>query len=714
MNTNQLRTYRFKTRAQWDTCQFAQTDRSADATGEVVRPFPPFARPAALTESPGAHAPVVTRAGEIIWLDDDRVLHRLSPCHDIPELITAPEAFVHASRIVATSRGLWVITGSTTPNTLELYDSASFTRLLTTTLPGIHFVDIASDGRDSLYALVEENDVWKALSIDYAGHATHAIEFQGLSSAEQFVFLKNSQRFVVLTSGPHPKLEWYAMTTRIFSRVVAGMRPCFRAHVLGSDSRERVFLAGRDDDEFGGDEYVLTFDSDGDSLGDVPVDPVDVPITGVTGNRQSLLATGKRGLLQFRAADVVPEGAGPVRSTLITPLLFSPDREDQRRWLRIEAKARVPEGATLEIAYASADTNDDLKRINDILNDTKLSQSHRVEKLLGETDLWNPPTIFAGSGSETQEPKTFPAKLFDEHDRHVIVSVSLTAASGAHLPALYDLNVLYPGHTLMENLPAIYQVEETKPDSFLRSLVGVLETTTQDIDDHIGAMGSLINPQTAPPSWLNFIARWIGVPWDDALTVKQKQAVITNAPAIAKARGTRAGLEALLEALIPGSPRRFRVKDASADFGFAVVGGESCAGSTLPAMLGGFTRWHPLLNSTAKLGAMRLPCANQFEDGVWQLAGRVRVEIAATRAERNAWEQWLPALLTEMIPLTARLEIRWVTARALRTNRLDGTLKLESPPEPHLGTDAITDLARLPEAPVRLSACGEVIGTRLR
>jgi phage tail-like protein len=403
-----------------------------------------------------------------------------------------------------------------------------------------------------------------------------------------------------------------------------------------------------------------------------------------------------------------------VRCTLITPLLFSPDREDRRRWLRIEAKARVPEGTTLEIAYASADTNDDIKRLNDILNDTKLSQSYRVEKLLGETDLWQPPTIFAGSGAETQAPKTFPAKLFDEHDRYVLVSVSLTAASGAPLPALYELDVLYPGRTLMENLPAIYQVEETKPDSFLRALVGVLETTTQDIDDRIGALGSLINPQTAPAAWLDFIARWIGVPWDDALTLKQKRAVITNAPAIAKARGTRAGLEALLEALIPGTPRRFRVKDATADFGFAVVGGDSCAGSTLPALLGGFTRWHPLLNSNAKLGWLRLPCANQLEDGVWQLAGRVRVEVAATRAERKAWEPWLPALLAEMVPLTARLELRWVTARALRTNRLDGTLTLESSPEPHLGTDAITGLARLPEAPIRLSACGEVTGTRLR
>lgn len=739
MSSNQLRSYRFRTQAQWDTCFFVQAARSSEAESEVIRPFAPYARPATLFESPGAYAPVITRAGEILWLDDDRVLHRLSPCHDIHEMFTAPGALVGASRIAATSQGLWVITGSPA-DTLELFDRESFTRLLTISLPKVRLVDITSDGCDSVFALVEENGVWKALSFDGAGHLTHSIEFQGVSHAEAFVFLKKSQRFVILTSCPNPeipncpqrKLEWYAVkdqppadekkkcqkdaiATRVFVRVIAGLRPCFCADVLGSDSRERVFLAGKDGDEIGSGEYIVRFDFDGNPLGDVPVDPTYAPITGVTGDHQRLLATGKRGLLRFTASDVVPEGAAPVSTTLITPILFSPDREDKRRWLRIEATARVPEGTTLEISYASADKNDDIKRLKEILNNNKLPRSNRVERLLGEADLWKPATTFHGSGSETQELKTFSAKLFDEHDRYVVVSVSLTAASGAHLPTLSGLDIIYPGRTLMENLPAIYQVEESKPNSFLRALVGVFETTTQGIDGRIAAMGSLINPSTAPEQWLDFIARWVGVPWDDGLTVKQKRAVITNAPEIARGRGTRAGLEALLEALIPGPPGRFRVTDSTADFGFAVVGGgESCPGSALPALLGGYTRWHPILNSSAVLGHMRLPCVNQLEDGAWQLVGRVQVKVAATAVERQTWEPWLLALLTEMVPLTARVEIRWVTAQALRTNRLDGTMTIESPPEPHLGTDAITGLARLPDAAVRLSACGEPIGTRLR
>jgi hypothetical protein len=55
-----------------------------------------------------------------------------------------------------------------------------------------------------------------------------------------------------------------------------------------------------------------------------------------------------------------------------------------------------------------------------------------------------------------------------------------------------------------------------------------------------------------------------------------------------------------------------------------------------------------------------------------------------------------------------------VAARALRGDRLDGTLTLEAAPAPYLGTDAVTGLARLPEGGTRLSATGADVGTRLR
>lgn len=716
MKADQLKSYRFATEAQWNSCLFVRTDRESLRKGEGVRLFSPYSRPGALFQSPGAYAPTVTQAGEIIWRDDHNALHRLTSCDYVPEKFCAPGSLARAKRIVSSRSGLWVIGDPT--DVIELYEDDTLTRLLTVKRRDIKMLDIASDGQDSIWVLIEDKDGWHALLIDPCGHDVQRVDFKGISNAKAFVYLRHKKRFVVLDGDQYQKLYWFDQEggTALFGLQVAALHTCFKADVLGSDSNDRVFLAGADNDnEHSG--YVLILDADGNSLGDVPLDSNDAPVTGIAANRTSLFVTGPRGLLQFVVTDVVPEDAERVQCMLLTPLLFSPDREDGRRWLRVEATSNLPEGCTLEISWTA--TDDDVvtrDRLKAMANDDSIQASQVIAKVMNEPEFSRGKTVFHGAvnSGDQSEKAVYSAKLFDVKERYLWVSVSLTASSGARLPVLSELNVFYPGRTLMEDLPSIYQREEEQSDSFLRALVGVLETTTQGLDRRIGSMGSRIHPAKATEPWLDFIARWLGVPWDNGLTLKQKKAIVMRAADIAKGRGTRAGLEALLEALIPGTPSRFRVTDPTADFGFAIVGGESCAGSELPAMLGGNTRWRSQLDWHAVLGHMRLPCAGQLEDGAWQLAGKVRVEVAATAAERKAWSPWLLALIKEMVPLMARVDLQWVTAQSFRTDRLDGTMTLESPPQPHLGTDAITGLAILPERAVRLSECGAPVGTRLR
>jgi phage tail-like protein len=693
--------YRFSTAAQWKTCLF---DR-ADPVFAGLRPFALFATSPTLFATRGAHAPAVTRTAEVLWRDDAGTLHRLPVCAETPEPSPAPDPIARATRMISTSRGLWAASG----RTLFLFEEDTLSRLLAVELDA-PIDDIAGDGRGGVFALAGGGVVATA-----ACPPASRIEFQGIARAEAFVFLRRTERFVVLAD---QHLHWFATRggAPLFSIRVGAMRPCFSAHVLGSDSNKRVFVAGADDAAFGGGAHVLGFDSDGDRVADVPLDPLDAPVTGVVAAHDSLIVTGRRGLLRFATAATVPDQAGEVRCIVVTPMLQAPDREDARRWLRVEASSRLPAGSIIEISYAATDEAAVRDRLVAIAADVSLSSSLRVRQLLSEPDLWRAPVVFHGSDPQRVDAAPFAAPLFDVRERYLWVSIALSAAPGGRLPELPELAVLYPGRTLMENLPSIYQRAEAQPGSFLRALVGVLEATTQGLDARIASMGSRIHPSTAPEEWLDFVARWLGVPWDDGLTLEQKQTIVRRAPELAQGRGTRAGLEALLESLIPGTPRRFRVTDATADFGFAVVGGDddTCAGSALPAMLGGFTRWSAELDSRAVLGLMRLPCAGQIDDGTWRLAGNVRVEVAASAEERTAWEPWLFALITAMVPLTARVELRFVGEQALRSNRLDGTLTLESPPAPLLGSGAVTGLARLPERGARLSATGPDIGTRLR
>lgn len=714
MTAQALRRYRFSTPAQWGACLFDRADRESSAAVDGLRPIAPYEQSAHLYETSGAHAPACTRAGDSLWCDDAGRLHRLAACDDEPEVHPAPYELARAARVLSMSSGLWVISESQT--SVQRYEEDTLARLSVVDVPSARVIDIAGDGHDALFALVERAGVPQALRIDCSGRFVETVTFEGIANAKAFVFLRRSRRFVVLAGEPCPRLYWFAGEggKALLNSAIGAMHPCFSASSLGSDSRARVFLAGTDGASFGGEAYVLIFDGDGAALGEIPLDTRDSPANGVAGTRDSLLVTGPRGLLRYAMAQAVPDGTAEVRCSLITPMLHSPDREDARRWLRIEATASLPEGTTLEISYAATADAKLRDRIAAMAADPASPTAHRLQKLMREPDIWSTPIAFHGSGLPNDSAAPLSAPLFDVHEPYVWVCVTLIATAGGSLPALTELNVLYPGKTLMENLPAIYRRSEAQPGSFLRSLVGVFESTTQNLDARIASMGSHIHPSTATPPWLDFVARWLGLPWDDALDDDQKRSIVTHAADLAKGRGTRVGLELLLECLMPGMPRRFRVTDATADYGFATVGGQACRGSPLPALLGGRTQWSAELDSSAVLGRIRLPCEGQVDDSASQITGHIRVDVAASGEERRAWEPWLLALINEMVPVTARVRLRWVTARALRGDRLDGSLTLEPAPTPHLGSDAITGVARLPQRGSRITATGADIGTRLQ
>jgi phage tail-like protein len=243
--------------------------------------------------------------------------------------------------------------------------------------------------------------------------------------------------------------------------------------------------------------------------------------------------------------------------------------------------------------------------------------------------------------------------------------------------------------------------------------VGVLETTTQDLDARIAEMGRWIHPEHADGPWLDYLARWLDLPWDDSLEIAQKRCIVRSAARIIRGRGTRAGLEALLACLLPGDPRPYRVIDVAADLGFAIVGDRSCQGSAISSILAGSRRRMSTLDRHAILGRMHLACEGPLDDDPWSPVRGIRIDIAASAQQRRALEPWLPALAGSMVPATVRTELRWVAPQALHGDRIDDALELGGPPDARLGDDAVLGVARLPEGRAVLSESGPTTDTRL-
>lgn len=711
MSADRLRGYRFATEAQWGACLFAMADRSPDATAGLrpLEPFRPSMPPLAASEP---HALSIDRFSALRWVDDNGRAYRLLATDEPPESFVAPATVAKARRIVANRGGLWALHDGG----LDRFDAETLVRLACVEGSPVEVRDMASDGRDGVYLLTRDAQ-GQVLHLDRQGRLQGRVKFDDLDKPTAFAWLGQPRRFVVLDERGY--LRWFAQAggAELARVMVGGLHPCFVPGPLAGDGRERVFLALRDPPQFGARAYLLAFDGDGNALGEIPLPR---PAIAMAARRGILWIATREALHRYSAAQVVPDHAGEVKCEVLTPALESGEHVEGRRWLRVDAATRLPPGATLEIRWAA--TNDAAVRdaVREISRNPGETQPRRLRRVLEHPLLeWKRAVVVHGAEAISGEGAPLSAPLHEVPKRFLWVHLTLSAAAGARLPSLLRIAVLYPERSLIDELPAVYQRADVQPDSalrrpgtgnedFLRALVGVLEATTQDLDERIASLAGRLDAAGAPEPWLDFLASWLGVPWDEALAVAQKRCILAHAANLAAARGTRAGLERLLGCLFPEEPRRFRVTDATADLGFATVGV-----SALPAMLGGRTSWSAELGLRSVLGRMRLPCESSFDDGAWQLAGRVRVEIAADAGERSASQPWITAVLGAMVPMTARLQVRWTGLDALASGRLDGDTRLDARPAGRLGGGAITGMTRLPPGESRLSATGPATGARL-
>ena len=697
--------YAFATSAQWERCLMSGVQRARhDGDGETLRPygrFTPQASPA--FASPGARAPAITAAGEVLWHDGDGSVHRAG-C-DMDARQRAPASIALANRCVATREGLWVVDRA--GQRVECFDEATLVRRFVVELRGHDIVDIAVGRRGGVLVLVQDNDGAAVVPIDRAGNAGEAIALGAVAQPSGFCYLRRADRVFVLAE-QGARVIGFAMRDgrREHAVACAMLAPCFGASTIASDGDTCVFLGGIAHVNSGArivdDPRIVMLEADGTPVGELALAE---EATGIAARGEMLVATGDRGLYRFERSASVPDGGAAVEGTLVTPMLDAPVAAGARGWLRIEATARLPAGSTLEIAFFATGDADERRDIAKTADDVSLGQGQRIGMIRAAAAAQRAPVMFHGTDETATQPGVFSLPLFDVEGGHIWVCLTLAAAPGAALPSLSSLVVLYPARTLLDALPAIYRRTDTQPGDFLARLVGTMQATSDDLDRRIGELARNLDPSRAPDAWMDFVARWLGIPWDDAMERAQKRCLLGHAETLARARGTRMGLETLLACLVPGIPRRFRVVDANVDHGLARVGGGGCEGSPLPAILTGLPDSAPVLGVQAKLDAMRLPCDGKYDDDTTsRFLGALRIDVAASAEERDRWSGWFARVVGAMVPAGVRPIVRWLGVAALRGDRLGDDFVLDEPPYGRLGTDALLGASRITPTPSTLPA----------
>jgi phage tail-like protein len=640
-------------------------------------------------------------AGEILW-HDTSTLSRALPTDESAETSLAPIAIAQAARLAVTHDAIWV--AGSTAGTLECYDLQSLARRRVLNIDGT-VLDLAAAERGTLLVLTQRGSPGHAVHslrrIDCGGRSETLGDLDPCIEPVQMACLqaRNMSTLVALLDRQGRlhglTVDTSAQLENAWMLEVGGLRRCFKAHSLASDGRERLLLAGAEGAEFGGKPYVVALDRDG-AISDAL--QLSRPATGVVAGRGWLVVSHADGIAVHARATVAGDAAG-VSCDLLTPLLRAPDSAEKIKWQRADIWASLPVGTTLELRYGWTEDSATRRTALALTRDARLSPSSRLSRLLDRVEHWSTPVIFSGAAgarntpADSAAPYSFP--LHEARATELWLHVRLRGAPRAALPSLTRMHVSFGQSEFLQQLPSIYRREALEPASFLAALVGTLEAGTQDIDRRIGSLGSLVHPDTAPVPWLDEIAEWLGLPWDDALAPEQKQALVSAAARLAAGRGTRAGLTTLLESLFPGEPARFRLTDLDVDYGFAALGGGACRGTALPAVLAGLPRSAAVLNRRAILGAARLPCEGVQPSATTGLAGRLRIDLAVGSAERTRSQPWLARLIESVVPANLRVELRWHLPRG---TIFDGFGELPAAPVPHLGGGAITGIARLPDA----------------
>lgn len=172
--------------------------------------------------------------------------------------------------------------------------------------------------------------------------------------------------------------------------------------------------------------------------------------------------------------------------------------------------------------------------------------------------------------------------------RFIEVTVHLRS-DGDKTPRLSQILVRYPRDSYLRYLPAAYQEDEASR-RFLERFLSIFESDLQESEDLISNIPAFIDPISAPPSFLPWLAKWLALDLYELMGERNRE-FIAKAVELYKWKGTARGLQALVETL---TSRRCCVREFGKNifrtYGMESMQEESVGGSSSRGECGSMVR----------------------------------------------------------------------------------------------------------------------------
>jgi phage tail-like protein len=113
---------------------------------------------------------------------------------------------------------------------------------------------------------------------------------------------------------------------------------------------------------------------------------------------------------------------------------------------------------------------------------------------------------------------------------------------GAATPQIHAIQVFWPRQSYLQYLPAVFQ-DDNESRLFLDRFLSIFQTTFDEFDGLLDNLWQLFDPLLTPDHVFPWLASWVALPLDPALTLAQQRQQLKSAPQTYTIRGTVAGLQ---------------------------------------------------------------------------------------------------------------------------------------------------------------------------
>lgn len=391
--------------------------------------------------------------------------------------------------------------------------------------------------------------------------------------------------------------------------------------------------------------------------------------TALVGWSGGLALTCTRGVADFTAA----ASTGTTRwATFITPALVSP-RRPQAGWDRAEIEAELPPGTTMSVTWVAGDGDWSVEHTARVLG---LPSTLATAEALNGSLAWSSPgMVFRGLDGTVRKHAVL---LNAVAETTLWLRIDLRVAGGSSPPALVGLRIRYPNSSYLDYLPAIYR-ENPRAIEDLRQVLAPYEVLLDGIDEALDSLPDRISLNTASEEWTDYLLGWLGFPPLTGLSPRARRDLLAQAPAILEARGTRAGLELVLDVVTRGTATVTDSSDEPA--GWFLGDGNPASAGAAPSRLGADTvvlRQLPysLRAGSMVLGQSRLGPACPDYQTMLARRGRTVTITVHDGVDEPVPESVLDRLLDTFVPAHCRVLIRRSGVRSDSRSLLDEGFRL--------------------------------------